>query len=74
MHQSACGVSAKQCALGTLQDFHPIDIKDREGLRLRDGDIALIQIHRIGRLDDVIEVVLGHSANGELCVLSGEVA
>ena len=74
MDQAASGVPAKECALRSFQDFHPIDIKDCKGLRLRYRDITLIQIYRIGCFDDVVKVILGDTADGELGVLSGEVA
>ena len=73
MDQATGGVPAKECALRSLQDFHPIDIKDRKGLRLRYRDITLIQIYRIGCFDDVVKVILGDAADGELGVLPGEV-
>ena len=45
-----------------------------EGLRLRDGDVAVVEVDGIRRFDDVVEVVLRDAADGELRVLAGEVA
>ena len=72
--RAAGGVAAEQGTLGALEYFHPVDIEHREGLALGNGDITLVQVDRIGRLDNIVEVVLGDAANGELGVLAGDVA
>jgi hypothetical protein len=74
VNQAAGGVAAEQGALWTLEDLDPLDVEYRECMRLGDGNVAFVQIHGIGRLNDVVEVVLGHATNGKLRVLSGEVS
>ena len=69
VHQTARGISSEQRALRALKDFHSVDVKHGEGLCLGYRDVTLVKIHRIGRLDDVIEVVLGDASDRELGVL-----
>ncbi len=74
VHQSSGGVAPEQGALRALEDLYPIDVEQCKGLGLGDGDVALIQIDSIRRLDNVVEIVLGHPANRELGILSRQVA
>ena len=74
MHQTARGVSSKQRALRALQNFYSVYVKYGKGLCLRYRNIALIEINRIGRLDNVIEVILCDATDRELRVLSRQVS
>lgn len=72
LHQAAGGIAAEERALWPLQDLHALDVEQGEGLRLGNGNVAFVQVHRIGCLDDVVEIVLGDAADRELGVLPGE--
>lgn len=45
-----------------VQDLDPLQVEHREQLRLRGGDVALVDINRIGRFYMLGEVVLGDPA------------
>ena len=74
MHQTTRCVTTKQRTLRSLQDFDSVDIKYGERLRLRHSDVAFIEVHGVGCLDDVIKIVLRDAANGELGVLSRQIS
>src|SRR5262249_1389229 len=71
--EPARGVAAEESPLRPFQQLDAIDVEEREGLRLGDGDVALVERDGIGRLDDVIEVVLRDAADRELRVLARKV-
>ena len=74
MNDTAGCIPAEQGALGALQYFDPLDVINSKGIRLRDRDIAFIEIDGDGRFDDVVKVVLGNAANRELGILTTQVA
>ena len=73
VHQTARGVSSEQRALWALQYFYSVDVKDGKGLCLRYRNVTLVKVNRVGRLDNVIEVVLGDASDRELRVLARQV-
>ena len=74
LNDTAGCIPAEQGALGALQYFDPLDVINRKGIRLRDRDIAFIEIDGDGRFDDVVKVVLRDAANRELAILTTQVA
>ena len=72
--QTAGRITAIERALRPFQYFRATDIKHGEGLRLGNGNIAFVEVHRGGRLDDVVKVILGGAADGELGILAGQIA
>ena len=59
--------------LRALEDFNSVDVEYGKGLCLGYRNVALVEIDGIGRLDDVIEVVLGDATDRELRVLPRQV-
>ena len=74
MNETAGRVAAKQSALGALENLESLDIVDGKGLGLGHRQIPFIKISGVGRLDDVVEIILGYAANRELGVLAGNIA
>ena len=74
MHQTTRCVTAKQRALWSLQNLDSVNIKYGERLSLSYSDVAFIEVHGVGCLDDVIKIVLRDAANGELGVLSRQIS
>ena len=57
----------------TFEYFRPVDIKHGKGLCLGNSEVTFIKIGSRWRLNDVVKIILSHTANGKLGILSGQV-
>ena len=65
-------IAPEQRALRSLEHLDPVDIEQGERLALADRDVAVVEIHGVRRLDNVVDVILGHAADRVLAVLASE--
>ena len=61
-HTTGC-VTAKQCALGPTQHFHPIYVKELGIDAIHAGHINVVDVNRDRRFKVIGEVVLGNTSN-----------